>query len=165
MEKFLRPERLDLDPASQSSSQEWEYWKNTFTNFLAANAGEQLTEELKLQLLINHISPKVYSFIRDCNSYTAAIVYLESVFVKPTNEIFARHRLATRRQLQHETVDEYLQALKLLGKDCKFKAVSAEENANECIRDAFITGLLSCPIRQRLLENITLKLDEAFSQA
>lgn len=60
MEKFLRPERLDLDPASQSSSQEWEYWKNTFTNFLAANAGEQLTEELKLQLLINHISPKVY---------------------------------------------------------------------------------------------------------
>ena len=45
------------------------------------------------------------------------------------------------------------------------KTVSAEEYRNELIRDAFINGIISNAIRQRLLENKELTLDTAFDQA
>ena len=43
--------------------------------------------------------------------------------------------------------------------------MSAEENKQALIRDAFINSLSSANIRQRLLENTTLTLDRAFTQA
>ena len=43
-----------------------------------------------------------------------------------------------------------------LSKDCKFKAVTDEQYREELFRDAFINGLFSPAIRQRLLENDTL---------
>jgi hypothetical protein len=36
--------------------------------------------------------------------------------------------------------------------------VSAEQNKNNYIRDAFIAGLLCAPVWQRLLENTSLQL-------
>ncbi|XP_068222852.1 uncharacterized protein [Palaemon carinicauda] len=73
--------------------------------------------------------------------------------------------LATRRQGSGESLDQFLQALKLLAKDCQFKAVSAEQACDNYVRDAFINGLSSGAIRQRLLENITLNLQTAYEQA
>ncbi|CAB3981036.1 Retrovirus-related Pol poly from transposon [Paramuricea clavata] len=90
---------------------------------------------------------------------------LESLFIKPKNEIFARHILATRRRQPSETLDEYLQVLKTLSKDCNFKNMTAAQYCEESIRDAFITGLQSSHIRQRLLENKTLDLKTVFDQA
>jgi hypothetical protein len=90
---------------------------------------------------------------------------LEALFVKPTNEIYARHLLAKRRQTTNEKRDGYLQVLKTLSKDCNFKNATAVQYRHESIRDAFITGLLSNSIRQRLLENKTLDLKTMFDQA
>ena len=87
------------------------------------------------------------------------------MYITPKNEIFARHLLATRRQQAGESLDEFLNVLKRLSKDCNFKAVSAENYQKEMIRDAYINGLLSQHIRQRLLENTTLDLDAAYRQA
>ena len=41
------------------------------------------------------------------------------------------------------SLDQYLQELKLLSKDCNFRQVSAIQHREEAIRDAFISGLLS----------------------
>ncbi|KAL0860127.1 hypothetical protein ABMA27_010434 [Loxostege sticticalis] len=73
--------------------------------------------------------------------------------------------LATRKQCPNENIDLYLQALKQLSKDCDFAAVDTETNKNDNVRDAFISGISSSKIRQRLLENLTLTLDQAFNQA
>ena len=78
--------------------------------------------------------------------------------MKTPNEIFARHLLATRQQRVGESLDEFLRELTKLGKDCKFRAVSAEQYKDELVRDAFINGLASPMIRQRLLENKSLDL-------
>lgn len=60
----------------------------------------------------------------------------------------------------------YVQALRLLAKDCNFKAVYAEGHKNEHIRDSLITGLLSPQIRQRILEESkTLSLNEVVQRA
>ena len=111
------------------------------------------------------MSPTIFQYIETSTEYSQAIEVLKALFVKPSNEIYARHMLATRCQQSNETLDEYLQALKTLSKDCNFKPVTAAQYCNECIRDSFITGLQSSPIRQRLLENKTLDLKSMFDQA
>ena len=72
---------------------------------------------------------------------------------------------ATRKQEPGENVDQFYQQLLHLSKDCQFKAVTADDHRNEYIRDSFISGLTSIHIRQRLLENNTLTLQEALQQA
>ena len=62
-------------------------------------------------------------------------------------------------------VDSYLQKLRSLAKDCNFHLVSAEQHKDEAIRDAFIGGLQSLLIRQRLLEHEKLNLQKAYETA
>ena len=82
---------------------------------------------------------------------------LKELFVKPKNEVFARHVLATRSQQMAESLDEYLQVLKA---GCNYQVVTSVQNKDNAIRDAFITGLQSSHLRQRLLENKTLDLGQ-----
>ncbi|XP_066907466.1 uncharacterized protein [Halyomorpha halys] len=64
-----------------------------------------------------------------------------------------------------ESLDQFVQNLNLLAKECEFKAATASQHKDEYVRDAFINGLSSNSIRQRLLENKTLTLKEALNQA
>ena len=59
----------------------------------------------------------------------------------------------TCKQQQAQSLDNYLQKLKQLAKDCNYRSVSADVRGSEAIRDAFISGLLSTLIRSRLLKN------------
>lgn len=162
MDKVLRPERLETDPNSGTAAKEWLHWKRTFDNFLAVLPQDGLD---KLAILSNYISPNIFQHIEDCTDYKASIETLQNLFIKPKNEVFARHLLASRKQTPTETLDEYLQALKALSKDCNFKSVTAVRHCEESIRDAFIAGLQSNLIRQRLLENKTLDLKTMSDQA
>ena len=94
-----------------------------------------------------------------------AIQKLKSIYIKSPNIIFARHLLATRKQKPGESLPEFLQALHALSKDCSFTDVTAEVYCCELVRDAFINGLTSQHIRQRLLENNELTVDRAFEIA
>ena len=161
MDKYLRPECLDADPSSSSAQEEWAHWKRTFINFLEAFA----EPPDKLKAITNFVSLRVYRLIEDCTMYDGAMTALEAVFVKQRNEISARYVLSTRRQLHHESIDQYIQALHVLSKDCKFTAVTAEQYHEEYVRDSFISGILSNNIRKRLLENKTLDLATALCQA
>ena len=130
MERILRPERFDTDPSSSTAAQEWKHWFKTFENFVQSlsTAGPN-----KLSLLTNYVSARIYETISECTTYESAIDNLKSQYVKPTNEVFARHRLATRCQQSGESLEEYLQVLKTLSKDCGFKAVSAQQYCEESI--------------------------------
>ena len=97
--------------------------------------------------------------------YNEAINLSKSLYVKTPNEIFARHKLATQKQQPRESLDEYLQELTILSKDCNFSDLTAYQYRDEAVRDAFITGLLSTNIRQCLLENKTFNLQTVFDQA
>ena len=121
----------------------------------------RLVSSLQLAVLY----PKSHELINECTSYETAVNVLKSAYVKTTNEVFARHLLSIRKQQQGETLDEFLQNLKVLSKDCNFKSVTAEQHREEYIRDSFISGLQSNAIRQRLLENNTLDLGTMFNQA
>ncbi|XP_063625652.1 uncharacterized protein LOC134797361 [Cydia splendana] len=163
MDKYLRPERFEGDPSQSTAAAEWEHWKKTFNNFLAVQVLS--SDQVKLNILINHLSPNVYNYISECQTYEQAIRVLDGIYVKPKNILYARHALATRKQNSEETIDTYIQALKQLSKDCDFTAVDGNTNRDDNIRDAFIAGISSTKIRERLLENLSLTLDEAHNQA
>ena len=80
--------------------------------------------------------------------------------MKPKNEIYACHLLATKRQQARESFDEYPQALTTLSKDCNIKTATAGQCRDQSIQEAFIAGLLYNSIRQRLLENNTLDIKD-----
>ena len=162
MERFLRPERFDIDPNSPDADKQWQHWFRTFNNFLQSLS--QLEPD-KLNMLINYIAPSTYGYIADSATYEDAIGILQGLYVKPKNEVFARHQLATCKQEQGQSLDQYLCVLKARAKECNFKAVTAEQNRDDAIRDAFITGLTSNDIRQRLLEQKSLDLQTAYDQA
>jgi nitric oxide reductase large subunit len=92
---------------------------------------------------------------------------LDAAYIRPTSVVYNRHHLITTKQDAGQTIDAYLQNLQRVAKSCNFEAaVSAEENKNQYVRDAFINGISSANIRQRLLENVgELSLQQACTQA
>ncbi|KRY47238.1 hypothetical protein T03_11670 [Trichinella britovi] len=162
MDRFLKPERLDVDPSSPTSSEQWKHWLATFENFLAALPQENLD---KKSLLVNFVSPRIYSSIAASRTYEDAIQSLKSIFEKPVNEIYTRHLLATRKQLQGESLDEFLRALNALAVACDCKAVTAVQYQEELVRDAFVRGIRSQTIRPRLLESRSVDLASIYELA
>ena len=120
MEKYLRPRGLDLDPDEPNSSQEWKRWKNNFTAFVSAISPELQPNEL--QLLKAHVACPTYNLIEDLSDYNEAIQILDKRYLNPTNIIYARHKLATRRQKAGESLATYVQNLKTIAIECDFKA-------------------------------------------
>ena len=58
----------------------------------------------------------------------------------------------TRTQRPGESIVEYVHSLRELARDCDYVQVIAEQYKDERKGDAFINGLASSGIRQRLLE-------------
>ena len=73
--------------------------------------------------------------------------------------------LATHKQQMGESIDTFFRKLKQSSIDCNLTSVTAENHRSEAVRDAFITGLTSHAIRQRLLESSKLDLQTAYNQA
>ena len=152
MDRALKPNKLEIDKVTDENRKIYLYWEKCFTNYLQTLTSAD-TEALKLMVLTNNISVDNFSLISDCTTYSEGIKLLRGHYVKETNPLFARHILATRRQSSDETLDEYVSALHELSRKCKFVNVTAEKYREECILYAFIQGIQSSQIRQKILES------------
>ena len=163
MDKYLRPGRFDCPHDDPAAASQFTHWLKTFSNFIALLPKEPSLD--KLQVLINFIAPSIYEYITDVKDFDEALSTLSSLYIRPKNEVFARHALHTRKQLPTESINQFLNALKFLARDCNFNNVSANQYQEESIRDVFVSGLSSPIIRQRLLERHTLSLTDAIDCA
>ena len=163
MEAHLKPARFDTEPSSPQAAQEWQHWYTTLNNFLTVM--KVTSDEDKFRLLVNFVSYNVFTYISDHKTYPDAIKALQEIYDKPKNVMYSRHLLYSTHQQSNQTLDDFLCVLKNISKDCGYKAVSAEDHRNESILSAFVSGLSSNFIRQRLLESDKLTLDTAFTQA
>ena len=111
------------------------------------------TDKDRLDVVINFIDTNVYSYITECTTYVNALNKLERAHAKPVDEIYARNRLNTTRKNENESLEDFLQRLKILSNDCNFLNVRASQCKEAAIKDAFITGFGSPNIRQRLIED------------
>ena len=103
-------------------------------------------------LLFNYVLHRIYLYIEDSTTYEDAKQVLDRIYLKPKNEIFARHLLMITKQKSNESLAEFARTLRERSKDCNFQAVTAEQHRDKMMRDAFIGGLYNSSNRQRLLE-------------
>ena len=101
----------------------------------------------KFRSIINLVSANVYDYIEECASFEDVVNVLDGSYIKTPNEIFARHQLLTRHQNLGESLDEFLQDLRKLSKNCNHKTVSAEKYREEQVRCFLITVIASNYIR------------------
>lgn len=81
----------------------------TIENFLQAVHAEISHQPLnKFGLLTNYISHTVHEIILDCPTYEEAMDILQVTYWKPKNEILSQLKLATRYQLNGESLKQYL---------------------------------------------------------
>ncbi|VDP81363.1 unnamed protein product [Echinostoma caproni] len=130
MDRPYRPERFDADPSCPSAAKVWNHGLRIFTLFIARAAK---SDDEKLEHLIGCVSPTVYEYITESETFQCAMTILEKLYMKPRNEVFARHTLSTSKQEAGLSLDQFMQKLKSLAKDCKFVAVTVEQNQNSAI--------------------------------
>ena len=99
-----------------------QHWKKTLESFLTAisPAATPLTPQQKFDVLTNHVSPDIYSSILHLQTYADAIQLLEGIFIKARNKNYARHKLASRKQEDEESIYQFHIALKTLARDFDF---------------------------------------------
>lgn len=184
MDRLLRPERFDTESTVPNAEKLYRHWKMTFQNYLAATiqdpadadpndeaavqrveAARTLASTNKLRALFNNVSAIIYETISECTTYDAAFHTLDGIYIQPASILYNRHKLITCKQDMATSIDSFVQELRRLAKPCNFAAVNAEQNRNDYIREAFISGIASTSIRQRLLETSTLTLEDAIRQA
>ena len=164
MDRALRPERLEITKVSDENSRIFLYWERCISNYIKTVTGAD-TEDKKLMILTNNISVENYGLVSDCTTYTDALKTLKSHYIKTSNPLFARHMLATRRQSTEESLDEYLTSLEELSRKCSFESVTADKHREECVLDAFVQGIRSANIRQKILESDKVELNQVVKLA
>ena len=166
--KCLQPEKISVDPNSPTAEDEWKFWLKTFINFVeAVPAGEGEAPINKLNVLTAYLTAPIYKVIAEETTYDNAVAALRRLYVKPRNEIFARHLLATAQQKDEdgESIDEFVLRLNGLSQNCNFVAVNAQAYSDDIKRDSFVSGISSTFIRERLLKNQKLSFNQAYEKA
>ena len=113
MERYLKSERLGIDPNTTDADKTYKHWFRTFNNFLeslstsnTASSSQSSTQTVnKFNLLINYIEPNVYKFISECEAYDQAIETVKRIYVKHKHVMLARHILSTRKQKAGKSLD------------------------------------------------------------
>ena len=140
--KDLHPKVFAVDPQSSDARKQWSHWFRSFGCYVQKY--ENISDEDKRSLLVNHVDALVYEIISEANTYDNAIRKLRDVYAKPPNSIFARYLLRSCKQQASQTVDEYFQKLNYLSTDSNFTEVTAAVHKDEAIRDNFITKQKAC---------------------
>ena len=165
---LLRPRELCIEPGALDAGRIFAFYLRTVEDFndsLRELRRDGDPEVKKKRIIINCLTPRVYPCVKEAADYADVVRILKSLYVKQKNDVYARHLLVSRRQLQGEIMCEYLQVLKTLAKDCTSSDVTAATYREEVTRDAFINGLSSAYIRLRLLEKVEITLVQAFELA
>lgn len=122
----------------------------------------KVDEDLKLPTLISVMGEEAYDLLSTLASptkpaklaYNQAVQLLTDHLQPKPSPLSERYKFRQRRQLNNESIAEYLTELKKLSTNCEF-----ENTLDDNIRDQLVCGLKSEVIRQRLFaeEKITYK--------
>ena len=167
MPNKLKPPILEIETGDPEASRKFKHWRRVFQAFIEVEQKEaEKPEDVnKLNYLISFVSHNIFEIIEDAASYDEAEKLLSDTFVQTKNALYTRHALISRKQKESENLTDYLQALKILAKECVFANVTAAEQRDECIRDAFVAGLRKTETKQKVLESQKTKLTDIFTVA
>ena len=136
--------------SDEPSEDEYGYWKKMMKIYMEK---AQVPDNDKREVLFVLCGQKAFSLIEDCSDFETAIIRLDKKFTKRSSAVMMRHKLRNHRQLEGHSIENFLSDLQAMAKRCPIKALTAEQHRDQLISDAFVSGLQSPSIRQRLLES------------
>jgi len=145
--QLLHPQELCVKPRAPDAGHVFAFWLRTVEDFI--DSVRELRrdgnpEVNRKRIIINCLSLSVYPCVEGAADYEDVVRILKSLCVKQKNNVYARHLLVSRHQLQGETLPEYLQVLKSLAKEGTFSEVTAATHCEELTRDTKGTPLSLC---------------------
>lgn len=91
-----------------------------------------------------------------CTTVEQVLDEFKKYFDQKKNLTVERHRFFTRNQAESETIEQYVFDLKKLSTSCEFGTL-----CDSLIKDRLICGIASKAIRERLLREADLTLEQA----
>ena len=131
-------DHLNLNPQDEDATKIFNLWKRKLEIYLQTL---EANNEEKFNILINRLGLNAYEYVDAANTYTEAIEKLEKVYSKKVNRIYARWKLSQEKQREGESMDNFVNRLMILAKDCNFEDVTAMEYKKESVLQSFISGL------------------------
>jgi len=166
--QLLWQKELSVEPEAQDAARVFAFWPLAVEDFQSCLREFHAEEDPKVnakRIIVSCLSPAIFPYVEDAASYDEIVNTLKRLYLKKKNNVYAWHLLVSRKQIMGESILEYLQALKLLAKECSYTEVSAKAYREELTRDSFINRLASSSRRQHLLEKDDLILVQAYELA
>ena len=154
--QLLRPKELSVEPETPDAARVFAFWLRTVEDLLSSLREFRAEDDPQVnahRIIVSCLSPVIFPYVEDAVSYDEIVDILKRLNLKKKNNVYARHLLVSRKQSSLK----YLQASKILAKECSFTEVSANAYSEELTRDS--------SIRQRLLEKDDLSLVQAYELA
>ncbi|XP_039755212.1 uncharacterized protein K02A2.6-like [Pararge aegeria] len=164
MEHARPPPELSVDGSPVSRADAWKKWKTQFQLFIKAAGVHKEDPAVQASLLINLIGSdgfdvyQTFTFEKETDRDDVAVLLkkFDSYFGVKPNITLARYNFFTRNQVEGESINQYVTALKLLTKTCVFSLLE-----EELIRDRIVCGIRNTVVRDRLLRTDELTLEKA----
>ncbi|UYV60549.1 K02A2.6-like [Cordylochernes scorpioides] len=148
-------------------SMDFDEYVRYFNNYMIAEDKLNVEENRKIAIFLNSVGAEAqrqYYTLPKASTVTSlseAIDLLRQRYVVKSRPWVIRMKFNDRRQLQGETIADYISALCALAKDCAYGSME-----DELIRDRFIVGTKIKQLRDRLLvETTDLNLDQVVQLA
>lgn len=155
------PEELSLEGDVRENFKRWKQKFEIYMEATGIKANEDMSAETKVAILLHVIGSEtleIYNTLEVTEEvrkdWTRVITELENYFMPRTNETVIRHMFNMRIQKQGESIDSFVTDLKKLSKDCNFGDLK-----ESLIRDRIVCGVLDQKVRERLLRESTLDLE------
>ena len=166
MTAFLRPpDKLDLNNVDIGYLSVWlaafDDYKSLCTNYTDDASILKLfltVAGLPVRQLLDSLEPKPNTYVEAVNALKNYIQPIKSI-------VMERHKFFTAKQMESESVTQYLTRLKQLAASCDFSNNAVDTIPNQLIRDQFLMGVSNKKITEALLRAGDIALADAAKKA
>ena len=164
MEAFRPPAAVSF--TTGNTAEQWRRWEKQFAFYFAAAELSKKPQKTQVAILLHCAGPEaqdIYSNFVFANNDDDRDTNWEHVLTKfrdncepRKNEVFERYTFWQRDQREGETVDQWVNELRLLLSSCDY-----EEQKETNLRDRIVFGVADMRVKERLLREAGLTLAKA----
>lgn len=162
--EYLKP--VDSLCMDGNLSENWRIFKRNYDIFAIAKGLDEKTDPVKINTFLNAIGKEAvevfdtFTLTPDQKAnYTEVVKAFEDFCKERKNVVFERYTFGSRNQKKGEPFDTFLMDIKKLARTCEF---TEEHNM---IRDRIVIGTTDTKLREKLLVERNLTMDQAIEKA
>ena len=160
--EFKTPEPLDLH--SDNVAERWRKWKRQFEFYFEACELDKKTEKCQTAILLHAAGPEAqeiyHTFTYDegetKDKYKTVLDKFDKYCEPLRNVVYERYLFWARDQMESETVDTWVAALRNMASKCEF-----DTQEQSMLRDKVVFGIRDISVKERLLRENGLTLKKA----